>query len=453
MGLTFKVDENSILQIKAEDLSNPNHVEKRAIVNDQLVNYEKINLIKDDKSNYKSNISKYKKLREENQNDPSKYFEYQKKICNCYEELIKSFNLNEVQNNNTLVEKLEMYVNLLSNEYSILFLYENLLDQNEINHIKNILYDYLKILISYQNCDNIYSIIESVKSNKEIFDFCHIFIFEDFYTKAQINFEEKNFPKSKEFFTKALNKYNQYNLDFIINSLDNNKIKIYNEMLILTKLNLNLIKINEKINEGFKFKKQAIRNNLLFDVNFLQNAISAFIDANNINTNDGNDPPIDKKSHLICCKEINDLLLNKFGKDDEEIKNFVKDAGNILQNFNLKLNNLNINMSDEEFRNQFKNNNQKIIKEMQNVLKNNNFNKKCIDFIKLILNKYPPKNPFDKNFNIETEFEKNPKKVLLKIKTKYNPDNYSKESVENKAKYLMVQEIASMLNGIYSDLN
>jgi hypothetical protein len=224
-------------------------------------------------------------------------------------------------------------------------------------------------------------------------------------------------------------------------------------MLILTKLNLNLIKINEKINEGFKFKKQAIRNNLLFDVNFLQNAISAFIEANNINTNDGNDPPIDKKSHLICCKEINDLLLNKFGKDDEEIKNFVKDAGNILQNFNLKLNNLNINMSDEEFRNQFKNNNQKIIKEMQNVLKNNNFNKKCIDFIKLILNKYPPKNPFDKNFNIETEFEKNPKKVLLKIKTKYNPDNYSKESVENKAKYLMVQEIASMLNGIYSDLN
>ena len=207
----------------------------------------------------------------------------------------------------------------------------------------------------------------------------------------------------------------------------------------------------EKINEGFKFKKQAIRNNLLFDVNFLQNAISAFIDANNINTNDGNDPPIDKKSHLICCKEINNLIFNKL-KNDDDILIFVKEIGNILQNFNLKLNNLNINMSDEEFRNQFKNNNQKIIKEMQNVLKNNNFNKKCIDFIKLILNKYAPKNPFDKNFNIETEFEKNPKKVLLKIKTKYNPDNYSKESVENKAKYLMVQEIASMLNGIYSDL-
>ena len=452
MRLTFKVDENSILQIKAEDMSNPNHVENRAIVNDQLVNYEKINLIKDDKSNYKSNISKYKKLREENQNDPTKYFEYQKKICNCYEELIKSFNLNEVQNNTTLIEKLEMYVNLLSNEYSILLNYENFLDENEINHIKNILYDYLKILISYQNCDNIYSIIESLKQNKEIYDFCHIFIFEDLYTKAQINFELKNFPKSKEFFTKALNKYNQYNLDFIINSLDNDKIKIYNEMLTLTKLNLNLIKINEKKEEGFKFKKQAIRNNLLFDHNFLQNAISAFIEANNINTNDGNDPPIDKKIHLICCKEINDLLLNKFGKDDEEIKNFVKDAGNILQNFNLKLNNLNINMSDEEFKKQFQNNNKNIIKEMQNVLKNNNFNKKCIDFIKLILTKYPPKNPFDKNFNIETEFEKNPKKVLLKIKTKYNPDNYSKESVENKAKYLMVQEIASMLNGIYSDL-
>ena len=89
---------------------------------------------------------------------------------------------------------------------------------------------------------------------------------------------------------------------------------------------------------------------------------------------------------------------------------------------------------------------------MQNVLKTNNFNKKCIDFIKLILSKYPPNNRFDKNYNIEQEFEKNPKKVLLKIKTKYNPDNYSKESVENKAKYLMVQEIASMLNGIYSDL-
>ena len=72
--LTLRVDENSILQIKAEDISNPNHVEKKAIINDQLVNYEKINLIKDDKSNYKSNINKYKKLREENLNDPSKYF-------------------------------------------------------------------------------------------------------------------------------------------------------------------------------------------------------------------------------------------------------------------------------------------------------------------------------------------------------------------------------------------
>ena len=89
---------------------------------------------------------------------------------------------------------------------------------------------------------------------------------------------------------------------------------------------------------------------------------------------------------------------------------------------------------------------------MQNIFKNNNFNKKCVDFINFILKKYPPSKPFEKNFDIEKEFEKNPKKVLLKLKTKYNPDNYSKESVEKKAKYLIVLEIASMLNGIYTDL-
>ena len=55
----------------------------------------------------------------------------------------------------------------------------------------------------------------------------------------------------------------------------------------------------------------------------------------------------------------------------------MKDAGNILDIFNLKLNNLNINMSDEEFKKQFKDNNIEIIKEMQTILKNNNFNKKC----------------------------------------------------------------------------
>ena len=34
-------------------------------------------------------------------------------------------------------------------------------------------------------------------------------------------------------------------------------------------------------------------------------------------------------------------------------------------------------MSDEEFKKQFKDNNIEIIKEMQTILKNNNFNKKC----------------------------------------------------------------------------
>jgi hypothetical protein len=144
--------------------------------------------------------------------------------------------------------------------------------------------------------------------------------------------------------------------------------------------------------------------------------------------------------------------MKKFKDENDEFKNFVKDAGNILDTFNLKLNNLNINMTDEEFKKQFKDNNIEIIKEMQNILKNNNFNKKCVDFINFILKKYPPSKPFEKNFDIEKEFEKNPKKVLLKLKTKYNPDNYSKESVEKKAKYLIVLEIASMLNGIYTDL-
>ena len=109
-------------------------------------------------------------------------------------------------------------------------------------------------------------------------------------------------------------------------------------------------------------------------------------------------------------------------------------------------------MTDEEFARQFKNSNSGIIQEMNNVLKNNNFNKKCLDFIKLILKKYPPLKPFDKNFNIEKEFEKDPKNVLKKLKVKYNPNNYSKESVEKKAKYLIVQEIAGMLNGIYTEL-
>ena len=451
MRLTFRVDENSILQIKAEDMSDPNHFENRAIINNQLVNLEKINLMKDANSNYKFNISKYKKLQKENENNPYEYFEYQKQICNCYEDLIKSFDLENIEKNNTLVEKLEIYLKFLCEEYSILFNFQDFLTEEEINHIKNILYEYLKILITYQNCD-INSIIDLLNSNKNIYEFCNIFIFENLYIKALINFEENNFIKSKELFNKAINKFNENNLIFIINSFDINKTEVYNQMMNTIKINLNIIKIKEKIKEGFELKKEAIRNNLLFDVFKLQKAIDAFIDANNINTNDGNDAPIDKKSHLLCCKEINNLLMKKFKDENDEFKNFVKDAGNILDTFNLKLNNLNINMTDEEFKKQFKDNNIEIIKEMQNILKNNNFNKKCVDFINFILKKYPPSKPFEKNFDIEKEFEKNPKKVLLKLKTKYNPDNYSKESVEKKAKYLIVLEIASMLNGIYTDL-
>ena len=69
----------------------------------------------------------------------------------------------------------------------------------------------------------------------------------------------------------------------------------------------------------------------------------------------------------------------------------MKDAGNILDIFNLKLNNLNINMSDEEFKKQFKDNNIEIIKEMQTILKNNNLNKKCVDFINFILKTFRKK--------------------------------------------------------------
>jgi molecular chaperone DnaK (HSP70) len=451
MRVTFSVDENSILQIKAEDLSNPNHVVNKAIINNQVVNYDKINLLKDSKSNFKYNISKYKKLREENKNNPQKYFENQKELCKVYEELIKSFNLNEVQTNQTLVEKLEIYVKLLFQEYSILFEYQNFITENEINHIKNIIYTNLKFLISYQNID-VYSIIELLNSNKNIYEFCKIFIFEDLYTKAQINFEENNLKKSKEKFNKALNTYNNNNLVYIINSLDKSKSNYYNQILSNIKTKLNCIKIKEKIEEAYQYKKEAIRNGYLFDANKLQRTIDVFNEANNINTNDGEDPPIDKNSHILCCKEINNLLLNKFGNDDEDIKNFVKEAGNVLETFHVKINNLNNNMSDEEFSRQFKNSNSGIIQEMNNILKNNNFNKKCLDFIKLILKKYPPLKPFDKNFNIEKEFEKDPKNVLKKLKVKYNPTNYSKESVEKKAKYLIVQEIAGMLNGIYTEL-
>ena len=114
------------------------------------------------------------------------------------------------------------------------------------------------------------------------------------------------------------------------------------------------------------------------------------------------------------------------------------------------LNNLDIN----EFEQKYKQEHPEIFNEINKKYKEigNHFETKSINFIKFLLNIYPPKN-YNNSIDVEKEFKKNPSKLMKKLATKYQSDHIDNETIEEKKKYIIIKEIEVLITTLWESIN
>lgn len=104
----------------------------------------------------------------------------------------------------------------------------------------------------------------------------------------------------------------------------------------------------------------------------------------------------------------------------------------------------------EMFENKYKEEKRQIFEEINEYRK-----KSTVEFIEFILKKYPPKSPLKKNkvVNVKEEWKKNAQLFVTKLSGRYSPDNYPKNTEEEKLKFTIYHTISTQINAILSGLN
>ena len=80
--------------------------------------------------------------------------------------------------------------------------------------------------------------------------------------------------------------------------------------------------------------------------------------------------------------------------------------------------------------------------------------KSDVEFIEFILEKYPPKkSPLKKGKTVQEQWKENAKSFCERLSARYNPDNYPKNTDEEKLKFTIYHTISTEINAILSDIN
>ena len=103
----------------------------------------------------------------------------------------------------------------------------------------------------------------------------------------------------------------------------------------------------------------------------------------------------------------------------------------------------------ENFENKCKNEHKQIFDEIKEYR-----NKTNVEFIEFVLQKYPPKkSPLKKNKTVQQQWNDNAKSFAERLSARYNPDNYQKNTEEEKLYYTIYHTISTEINAILSELN
>jgi HEPN domain-containing protein len=124
----------------------------------------------------------------------------------------------------------------------------------------------------------------------------------------------------------------------------------------------------------------------------------------------------------------------------KEIKSILDELRKRFENYEV--------FDEEEFEDHILEEKKDIFDEIEDYTKKDNFT-----FIKFIIEKYPPKKLINLEKSIEKEWKENQINIVNVLCAKYNQTNYSRNTYEEKVKYVIVGKIQEHLNQIYHSIN
>ena len=478
MEVTFDLDEDSILTVTAVEKNNKSNMNSIVIKNDKgglsKNEIEKAQLIQNNETlgndlepaiilerNYKKEINKlYNQIN--TLTNPQEQFLCIRQLQNCIENLINSFNKDNMENE-TYKQKMYYYLIYLFNCYSTLLNFKELLSYEEKDDIIFKIKNYLEIFAKNGTSYGL-SLINIFKNNEnDIFgDFC-IQILGYYSQRGTVYYSNNEKKNSKHYFEEALsiiNKYsikekvkdNSYLLDKFVSI--NNNIKELLNILKAESLEKYCVSFSKDIlirEDEFSTKEKKIdildrfkdalsflknphkRADKLLKAIYLANIVK--IEYKMFNSNNyeallkmieacinlkldvpqgcgrGNNDP-----QLAWFKEICDIKLEIESKNPDDI--------DVVKNIKEKLKN--------------------ILDEI-----NDYYKKGKIEFLFYILKNQKPIG-LDKSFMFETKqkledaYNANPKNFMKKMRRLYNPLRYKGDKEEEQ--HTKMQEIQKLLN-------
>ena len=495
--VTFDMDINGILTVTA--VEETEGIKKSIkIINDRGFNEDeiieeirksKIALLNNENQeikNYKKEMNDYLKFYNETYNKEEKY----KYIYNFSETLINFINTFDKEGNDTLGNKYFLYIKALFEAYKTIIKLKKELNEKERNDILTNSKYFLKILSTFKNTNYkkyiellyLFDIPldklekkETIETQNKIIDTRNYILF-DLVTYSIELIKEK-----AEMILLNKLKFSRYNAKYLFQSciqISELFIKLERELAKyidirnrhnkcieicraqIKKIDANsLIEIDKIKNSGklIENEEKMERQELLLLLDNYRQALESIEGLNDYESEAiilANIVKINYKflksenyGILRTMAEQSVALAKCTNKNVEQFKWYLE-ISNILQEIRKRFEDKE-RFEQETFENNFKNNENEIFEEIKEYRKKTN-----VEFIEFILDRYPPhKNPIKKNRTIQEEWNKNPKSLVEKLSARYNPDNYSKKTEEEKLMYTIYHTISTELNGILLELN
>ncbi len=330
---------------------------------------------------------------------------------------------------------------------------------------------FLPLIVDSQKY-NIYEVIEDLKDYEDIYKVCLIFAIKYSFLKGRNEYNNNNFIKSLDYMNDAELTANSNNIkEYLMEKKNNDINKEYLNILEHIQKYIKKINIRKLIEEGDKLFKEGFKNNLIFDIHKLFEASDKYIESLQINyeekdntiNGDGNEAKgkvFDEELKNLSQQKLSEIIEKKFS-EIKEVKEYMNEYKNIVNDIKKNkdlivvgnedsLNNLDI----KEFEQKYKQEHPEIFNEINKKYKEigNHFETKSINFIKFLLNKYPPKD-YNNPIDVEKEFKKNPSKLMKKLATKYQSDHMDNETIEEKKTYIIIKEIEVLITTLWESIN
>ena len=471
--VSFEIDVNSILTVTAVEKSTK--LSQKIVIVDGIANLNKNDIEKYKKDcqilrsqeiknvdlekigNIKLKIYYLESKLQSNINNKKDNISSLKRLIEFLLNYLNSINIADL-NNETIFEKTNIYFKKLLYYYNIL-LNENVISKDDKNDIISKIKDLFKILYSNQiQC--LLGLIKILESQKEIYYSLKIFLMRLYYNEGFKKYEKREYKIAKYYLLESQNFF--HNTDNLIQF--NDIYDEYKDIFESTKFYLKRIKINQLMKIAYTYYKNAIFESENLDMALIYISLDKYREI--LKEIYEQKKEIDIEYEIKCLyyiiiiqykvlksKEFNNInilimqflnlsqSLNSENSENEQYKEIKRIHDEISkQSIDLK-------KTDEEFKEQMKKEKPQIFEEIEKY--NNHYPN--IEFIKLIIEKYPYKG-YNPNENILTEYQENNIECLKKLCQKYHPDRYKKKTYEEREFYIIICTISPILNHFYSIL-